>query len=48
MNDGQLPPPFVVGQKYFDRDGEYTVVSTDANQVTIERSMVVEQPRRPG
>ena len=38
MNDGQLPPPFVVGRKYFDRDGEYTVVSTDANQVTIERS----------
>lgn len=37
MNDGQLPPPFVVGQKYFDRNGEYTVTATDNDHVTIER-----------
>ena len=37
MNDGQLPPPFVVGQKYFDRNGEYTVTATVEHQVAIER-----------
>lgn len=37
MNSGKLPPPFVVGEKYWDRDGEYTVVAADEGHVTIER-----------
>jgi hypothetical protein len=37
MNDVKLPPPFVVGQTYFDRQGVYTVRATDEEQVTIER-----------
>ena len=37
MNDGNLPPPFVVGQKYCDREGEYTVIATDQDRITIER-----------
>jgi len=37
MNDGKLPPPFVVGQKYFDRNGEYTVAATVEHQVAIQR-----------
>jgi hypothetical protein len=36
--DYTFPPPFVVGNKYGDREGEYTVIATDENQVTIERS----------
>ena len=36
MNDGTLPPPFVVGQKYFDRNGEYTVTATVEHQVTLQ------------
>jgi hypothetical protein len=38
MNDGNLPPPFVVGQKYCDREGEYTVIAIDQTRVTIERT----------
>jgi len=38
MNDGQLPPPFIVGQKYFDRNGEYTVTATDGHRITAERA----------
>jgi hypothetical protein len=37
MSDGNLPPPFVVGQNYRDREGEYTVIATDRDRVTIER-----------
>jgi hypothetical protein len=37
VDDGKLPPPFVVGQKYFDREGEYTVTAADADHVAIER-----------
>ena len=37
MSDPDLPPPFVVGHKYHDRDGEYTVIATARDQVTIER-----------
>jgi hypothetical protein len=37
MNSGKLPPPFVVGEKYWDRDGEYTVIAADEGHVTIER-----------
>lgn len=37
MNDATLPPPFVVGQTYFDRNGEYTVTATVEHQVAIER-----------
>jgi hypothetical protein len=37
MNDSTSPSPFVVGEKYWDRDGEYTVVAIDRDQVTIER-----------
>src|SRR3982750_1141874 len=35
-SDTTLPPPFVVGQTYCDREGEYTVIATDENHVTIE------------
>lgn len=38
MSDGNLPPPFVVGQKYCDREGEYTVIAMDQDGVTIERT----------
>jgi hypothetical protein len=38
MSDDMLPPPFVVGQKYFDRTGEYLVTATDEHKVTIERT----------
>jgi hypothetical protein len=37
MSEDQLPPPFIVGRKYFDRDGEYTVTATAGDNVTIER-----------
>jgi hypothetical protein len=37
MNDGKLPPPFVIGEKYWDREGEYTVTNTDEGHITIER-----------
>jgi hypothetical protein len=37
MKDGTLPPPFIVGQKYYDRDGEYTVTAIDEDRITIER-----------
>ena len=37
MSDGKLPPPVVVGQRYCDREGEYTVIATDQDRVTIER-----------
>ena len=37
MNGDQLSPAFVVGQKYFDRNGEYTVTAMDGHQVAIER-----------
>jgi len=36
MND-RFPPPFVVGQKYLDRQGEYTVTAANEQKVTIER-----------
>jgi len=38
VSDEQLPPPFVVGEKYFDRIGEYTVAATDGLRITIERA----------
>jgi len=38
MNDVSLPPPFIVGHKYYDRDGEYTVAAVDEDRITIERS----------
>ena len=39
MNDGKLPPPFVVGQKgVFDRNGEYIVTAMEEARVMIERS----------
>jgi hypothetical protein len=37
-NDVSLPPPFIVGHKYYDRDGEYTVAAIDEDRITIERS----------
>lgn len=37
MNDERFPPSFVVGQQYFDRIGEYTVVAIDRDHLTIER-----------
>ena len=37
MNDGNRPPLFVVGEKYSDREGEYTVIALDQDRVTIER-----------
>jgi len=37
-SDTTLPPPFVVGQTYRDRQGEYTVIRTDENCVVIERA----------
>ena len=30
------PTPFEVGQTYADRDGDYTVISIDGDQITIE------------
>lgn len=36
--DDSLPPPFVIGQTYFDRNGEYTVVSIVGDDLTIERA----------
>src|SRR4051812_20441678 len=38
MNDGSLPPPFIVGHKYYDRDGEYTVTAIAEDRITIEGS----------
>jgi hypothetical protein len=38
MNDESLPPPFIIGHKYNDRDGEYTVTAIDEDRITIERS----------
>ena len=32
----QLPPPFVVGETYADRVGDYRVVSLEGNQVIVE------------
>jgi hypothetical protein len=37
MDDGKLPPPFLIGHTYCDREGEYTVIATDEDQITIER-----------
>src|ERR1700752_2601647 len=37
MTDGALPPPFIVGQKSYDRAGEYTVTAIAADRITIER-----------
>jgi len=36
MSNSNLPPPFIVGQKYYDHEGEYTVISTDGDRVTLE------------
>ena len=36
--DDSLPPPFVIGHTYFDRNGEYTVVSIVGDDLTIERA----------
>ena len=38
MDDDNLPPPFLIGHKYRDREGEYTVIAANGNQLTIERS----------
>jgi len=38
MSTGAFPPPFAIGQTYWDRQGEYTVVGTDENTVTIKRA----------
>src|SRR5215204_769621 len=35
--DERFPPPFVVGQKYLDRLGDYTVTAVTDEKVTIER-----------
>ena len=32
-----FPPPFVVGQTYLDRQGEYTVIAVNDDRVTIDR-----------
>ena len=37
MTNGNPPPPFVVGQTYCDREGEYTVVLIEEDRITIER-----------
>jgi hypothetical protein len=37
MNDGKLPPPFLVGQSYCDREGEYTVIAIDQDRIAIQR-----------
>jgi hypothetical protein len=33
----KLPPPFVVGHTYLDRDGEYTEIAVNANKAIFER-----------
>lgn len=33
----KLPPPFVVGETYLDRDGEYVVVAATGDRVTFQR-----------
>jgi len=38
MSNHELPPPFVVGQQYRDRAGEYTVIAAERDRITIERS----------
>jgi hypothetical protein len=35
--DPAMPPPFVVGCVYRDREGEYTVISVSGDQLVIER-----------
>jgi hypothetical protein len=37
MKDRSLPARFVIGQKYRDREGEYTVIGIKQDQITIER-----------
>lgn len=38
MDDHSLPPPFVVGETYLDRDGEFVVVATDGDLLTYEHA----------
>jgi len=38
MSTDAFPPPFVIGQSYWDRLGQYTVVDIDENNVTIKRT----------
>lgn len=33
----ELPPPFVVGDTYLDRDGEYVVIAATGDRVTFQR-----------
>jgi len=37
MTDPPLPPPFVVGATYRDRESAYTVIAVEGSTVTIER-----------
>ena len=32
-----LPPPFLIGESYIDRDGIYTVVDVQGSRVLVER-----------
>ena len=34
----RLPPPFIVGETYLDRNGEYTVISVTGNQLEFGRA----------
>ena len=38
MDHGALPPPFLIGQTYCDRQGEYTVIAAHEDRLTIERA----------
>ena len=33
----KLPPPFIVGETYMDRDGDYTVISIEGDRLICER-----------
>jgi hypothetical protein len=37
MSDDSSPPPFVIGQAYWDRLGEYVVTAFDGDRITIKR-----------
>src|SRR5688500_9030507 len=34
----ELPPPFVAGETYLDREGEYVVISVAGERVTFQRT----------
>ncbi len=38
MISDKLLPPFIVGETYLDRDGEYKVIAVAGDKLTIERA----------